>query len=57
MASSKSFIVRINGHDQVAPAILASGQIFGPHRGAHQARFLQNSLGKVERQIVLAQNG
>ena len=49
-------VVGINRHHRVRPAIFPTRQILRQNRRANRARFRQNLLGKMQRQVVLPQH-
>ncbi len=50
-------VIRIDGDDEMAAAIFPSGQLFGAHLVADGAGLFESLFGKMERQIVLAEDG
>ena len=50
-------IVGIDGDDLMTPAILAPGNFTGAHLAADGARLIQDLLGEMQREVVLAQHG
>ena len=50
-------IIRIDGHDRMAAAIFPSDEFLGMNLASDRAGFVEDSLGEMEREIVLAEHG